>query len=70
MKLGAKKVKQAELLSAMGADEPEPEEQPEPEPEPAAAPAAPAAPAVDLLAPPPGVIPTGRGSLPPITPES
>lgn len=64
MKLGAgKKVKAAELLDAMGVDEPEPEPEAAPEPAPAATAVA-AAPTTS--APPPGIIPAGRGSLPPV----
>ncbi|KZV96119.1 hypothetical protein EXIGLDRAFT_733942 [Exidia glandulosa HHB12029] len=63
MKLGAKKVKGAELLDAMEAD-PLVAAEPEPEDEPAAAPVQQQQVSATPSAPPPGVIPTGRGSLP------
>ncbi|KZW01818.1 hypothetical protein EXIGLDRAFT_760425 [Exidia glandulosa HHB12029] len=63
MKLGAKKVKGAELLDAMEAD-PLVAAEPEPEDDPAVAPVQQQQVSATPSAPPPGVIPTGRGSLP------
>ncbi|KAH7097224.1 hypothetical protein BKA62DRAFT_716877 [Auriculariales sp. MPI-PUGE-AT-0066] len=69
MKLGAKKVKQTELLAAVGGDDEEPAAQAEePEPEPTPAPAAAAT--TNALTPPPGIIPVGRGSLPDVERDS
>ncbi|KZV87744.1 hypothetical protein EXIGLDRAFT_773382 [Exidia glandulosa HHB12029] len=63
MKLGTKKVKGAELLDAMEAD-PLVAAEPEPEDDPAVAPVQQQQVSATPSAPPPGVIPTGRGSLP------